>query len=154
MRIFNLENIAKAFGKRMQSSITYASSQAVHAANLIQKITPELGRKTKANTPPQNARICGQAMKIRKAIRSFLRRKSRAILFVYFGALIFFLFGDGVMREAAFWICVVSSLSYAASSLPNVKDEPRLRLARLLRSRRRDRRRRWLWRLVRLFSFS
>src|ERR1041385_8926415 len=34
-------------------------------------------------------------------------------------------------------------------TLPNVKDEPRLWLARLLRSRRRDRHGRWLWRLVR-----
>ena len=36
-----------------------------------------------------------------------------------------------------------------AEVVPNVKDEPRLWLARLLRSRRRDRHGRWLWRLVR-----
>ncbi len=37
--------------------------------------------------------------------------------------------------------------------LPNDQEEPRLRLPRLLRSRRRDRHGRWLRRLVRLFSF-
>src|SRR5438552_18365745 len=37
--------------------------------------------------------------------------------------------------------------------LPNVKDEPRLWLARLLRSRRRDSHGRWLWRLVRPLTY-
>src|SRR5262249_54985368 len=38
--------------------------------------------------------------------------------------------------------------------LPNVQDEPRLWLARLLRSRRRDGHGRWLWRLVGLLHSS
>src|SRR5215467_2577424 len=37
------------------------------------------------------------------------------------------------------------------SYLANVQDEPRLWVARLLRSRRRDSHGRWLWRLVRPF---
>jgi len=38
--------------------------------------------------------------------------------------------------------------------LPNVTDEPRLWLARRLRSRWRDSHRRWIWRLVRPLGFS
>src|SRR5437773_1119420 len=45
-----------------------------------------------------------------------------------------------------------SGTANASRGFPaNVKDEPRLWLARLLRSRRRDGHGRWLWRLVRLF---
>jgi hypothetical protein len=56
---------------------------------------------------------------------------------------------DWIARHDALFLELCKARGVIIPDLPNDIDEPRLRLARLLPRRRRDRRGRWLWRLVR-----